>query len=341
MSSSVLAQPPAEDAARRAIPAGAVFAVLEPGYADYETERAALAPLGVGVLPVGAEEDAVAALADRKVVGVFVRERRVEATVFDACPDLRLVLRYGVGVDNIDMDLARARRIHVANVPDYGAAQEVSDHAIALYLAVARRIVSRDAEVRRGVWSVGQAQPIPGHRGGTLGLIGFGRIARAACARFRALGFARVLVSDPGLDAAAAAEAGVGRVGVDEICRQADAISLHAPLTPQTSRILDARRIALMKPTAILVNVSRGGLVDETALAAALHEGRIFGAGIDVFEQEPPGADNPLMTAPMTVLSDHAGWYSEDSVKELQTHAAEEAVRVLSGHAPANWVNPW
>lgn len=323
------------------MPAAPVVAVLEPGYADYETERSALAPFGAWVLPVAAGDDVVSALAGKNVVAALVRERRVDSRVLTACPGLRMVLRYGVGVDNVDIDLARERRIYVANIPDYGAEQEVSDHAIALYLAVARRIVTRDAEVRRGLWNVGQTQPIPGHRAATLGLIGFGKIARAACRKFRALGFRRVLVSDPLLDAETAESAEVELADVDTICRVADVVSVHTPLTAATRSIIDARRIGLMQSTAILINVSRGGLVDEMALADALRAGRLFGAGIDVFESEPPRRDHPLLTSPNTVLSDHVGWYSEASVRDLQTKAAEEVTRVLRGEPPMNWVNRW
>lgn len=319
----------------------AVVAVLEPGYARYDAERTALAPLGVDVLPVPADADAAAALQGCRVLAVLVRERPVEKDLLDRLPDLKLVLRYGVGVDNIDLPAASARQVHVANIPDYGAANEVADHAVALYLAVARRIVTRDAEVRRGLWNIGQAQPVPGHRGATLGIVGFGRIGRAAWARFRALGFARALVADPSIDSGATAEAGVVPADLDRIMAEADAVSLHLPLTDATRHIVDARRIGLMKANAVLINVSRGGLVDEAALAAALSAGRLFGAGLDVFESEPPDPASPLFKAPNTVFSDHAGWYSEFSVKSLQEQAAAEMRRVLAGEPPRNWVNPW
>lgn len=318
-----------------------VAAVLEPGYADYSTERAALRPFGADILAVAKDQDAVSALKDRNVFAMLVRERRIDRAFYEDFPSLRLIVRYGVGVDNVDLKRASERGIYVANIPDYGAENEVSDHAVALYLAVARRVVSRDAEVRAGAWGIAQAKPVPGHRGATLGLIGFGRIARAACARFRALGFSRVLVSDPHLAAETAAEWNVEHVDVDCLCREADVVSLHTPLTAETRHILNADRIASMKRDAIVLNVSRGGLIDEAALADALISGGLFGAGLDVFEQEPPAPTNPLFKAPNTVLSDHCGWYSEASVRELQTKAGEEMARVLSGHAPRNWVNPW
>jgi len=318
-----------------------VITVLEPGYSDYETERTVLAPFGAEVVAIGHDVAAVPLLRDMSPTALLVRERVVDTDHIEACPELKTIVRYGVGIDNIDLEAARRREVAVANIPDYGAEQEVSDHALALYLAVARRIVTRDAEVRAGRWSVGQSEIIYGHRGATLGLVGFGRIAKATCRKFAALGFSRVLVSDPSLSADEARPFGIEIADVDEICGQADVVSLHAPLTDTTRNIIDARRIGLLKPNAILVNTARGGLVDEAALADALRAGRIFGAGIDVYETEPPGAGHPLFALPNVVVSDHAGWYSEDSVRSLQTQAAEEVARVLRGERPLNWVNPW
>ena len=320
---------------------GTAIAVLEPGYARYDTERAVLEPRGAFVQPVAPDEDAGEAVDRLDPVALLVRERPVDAALLSRCPNLKVVVRYGVGVDAIDLAAARERGVYVANVPDYGAMHEVSDHAVALYLAVSRRIVSRDADLRRGVFGVGQREPVAGHRGATIGLLGYGRIARKAREKFVALGFARCVVCDPSVTEDEAREDGVEIVDIDTLCRESDVVSLHAPLNEGTRHIIDARRIALMKPGAVLVNVSRGGLVDEQALADALHEGRLFGAGIDVFEQEPPPADHPLMHTPNTVLSDHTAWYSEFSVRELQQQAADEVARVLDGQPPRNWVNPW
>lgn len=317
------------------------IAVLEPGYAAYDTERSVLTSHEVSIERVGADMATIPTLQALNPVALLVRERIVDAAVIDACPNLKVVVRYGVGVDNIDLDYARSRRIHVANVPDYGAEHEVSEHAVALYLAVQRRIVSRDTEVREGQWGIGQDAMIPSRKNAVLGLVGCGKIGLQAAGKFRALGFTKVLVFDPYLSAEAAQAAGVETVELDALFRTADVVSLHAPLTSETHHILNADRLSLMKPTSIVVNVSRGGLVDEAALAAALQERRIFGAGIDVFEREPVARENPLLSAPNTIVSDHAAWYSERSVAVLQSNAAHEIKRVLDGQAPKNWVNPW
>lgn len=317
------------------------IAILEPGYAEYKTEASVLDGQDVTLDPVGADVETVPALQALDPVAILVREREVDAEAIDACPNLKIIVRYGVGVDNIDLDHARRRGIYVANVPDYGAEHEVSEHALALYLAVQRRIASRDAEVRGGKWGIGQAAMIPSRENAVLGLIGCGKIGLQAARKFRAFGFNKVLVADPYIKTDVAQSEALEVVDIETLCREADVVSLHAPLTPETRHILNSDLIALMRPTSIIVNVSRGGLVDEGALARALKEGRIFGAGIDVFEQEPVSCDNPLLTAPNTIVSDHAGWYSERSVAVLQGNASKEVRRVLSGDAPKSWVNPW
>jgi len=317
------------------------IAILEPGYANYVTESAILADHDVTVVPVGVGQDAVSVLRELDPVAVMVRERAVTAAEMECCPNLKVIVRYGVGVDSIDLAGAATRGIYVANVPDYGAENEVSEHALALYLAVQRRIPRRDRDVRDGKWGIGQAEVIPNRENSVMGLIGCGRIGLATARKFRAFGFERILAFDPFLSPEAAADADVETADLNTVCGDADVISLHAPLSDETHHILNAENIALMNPTAIVVNVSRGGLVDEAALAAALREGRLFGAGIDVFEQEPVAPDNPLLSTPNTVVSDHTAWYSERSVEVLQRNAAMEVLRVLSGEAPKNWVNRW
>jgi len=316
------------------------IAILEPGYAAYDTEASVLAEQDIRIAPVAPETEAVSALKALDPVAILVRERTVDAAVINACPNLKVVVRYGVGVDNIDLEYAQTRGVYVANVPDYGAENEVSEHALALYLAVQRRIPSRNAEVRKGQWGIGQAALIPSRENATLGLIGCGKIGLRTAQKFRALGFSSVVVFDPYLSDDAARAADVRRLDLAGLCKTADVVSLHAPLTPETRHILDANQIALMKPTSIVINVSRGGLVDEAALADALNHGCIYGAGIDVFEQEPVAPDNPLLHSANTIVSDHSAWYSERSVAVLQRNAAEEINRVLNGDPPKNWKNP-
>lgn len=309
---------------------------LDDGYAAYDQEEALLGAEGARfeVRPCRRDEDAAAAsVVDADVV--LVRESPVSRRVIEAMTRCRAVIRYGIGVDNIDQAAARERGIMVANVPDYGT-DEVSSQAVALALAVSRRIGLHDAEVRAGRWSTGVLQPMVRLRGRTLGLVGFGRIARMTLDKLAGFGFGRVLVHDPKTDM----PPGVERTDLDTLFAEADVISLHAPLNDHTKHMVDARRIALMRPTALLVNTARGGLVDTQALYEALRERRILGAGLDVFEQEPPGA-HPLFGLDNVVVTNHMGWYSEEAMRELQLKTAQEAVRVLRGEQPLHWLNRW
>ena len=304
--------------------------VLDAGYDDHAIEAGILAPFGLEVVERACHGDVTAVIA--AVAGaqaVLVRESPVPAAAMDAMPGCRAIVRYGVGVDNIDLAAAAGRGIKVANVPDYGI-EEVSDHALALLLAVERRIVSRDWAVRAGGWNISRREPMRRLSELTLGIIGHGRIGQAFHRKAAAFGFARVLVHDPG-----AADGCL----LDDLLAGSDIVSLHLPLTPATAGLIGAERIARMKPGASLINTARGGLVDEAALAGALAAGRLRGAGIDVFAAEPPARDNPLLSLPQVVLSDHTGWYSEASVADLQRKAAEEVARILSGRSPRHWVN--
>jgi D-3-phosphoglycerate dehydrogenase / 2-oxoglutarate reductase len=311
--------------------------VLDDGYDSYEAERSLFTAAGAELVmrPCKGQARAVAE-AIRDAHAALVRESPVDAEAIAHAPDLRAVVRYGIGVDNIDQPAARARRIYVANVPDYGT-EDVADHALALLMAVMRRVVTRDRMVRDGGWFTGSSQKIYRPMGRTLGLVGYGRIARAFERRVRALGVDRVLVHDP----IAQLPDSVTAASLQELAAEADYISVHAPLTPETRHIVSRGVIARMKPNAIIVNTARGPLIDESALAEALSQGRIFGAGLDVFETEPPAGDNPLFALSNVVLADHAGWYSEESVAELQRKAAQEVLRVLGGGTPLNWLNRW
>ena len=252
----------------------------------------------------------------------------------------RGIVRCGVGYNNVDVEAATERRIKVCNTPGYDT-DEVSNHAIALYLALRRRLVTRNAAVRQGGWSFDDKEPISAVRTTVLGLIGYGKIARDVHRKMLAFGPLETLVFDPYVDDATLAAAGVRRASVDEICARATMISLHATMTAETHHILGAAQIARMRKDAIVINVGRGGLIDADALTGALAENRILGAGLDVFETEPPDVRTPLFSLPNVIVTDHCAWYSVQSIRHLRTLAAEEAVRLLRGEKPASWVNRW
>ncbi|KAA0970983.1 C-terminal binding protein [Aureimonas fodinaquatilis] len=315
--------------------------VIAPGYACHQTEMAALAPFGVGVHVLEWANDRsrlLKGVAEAPIL--FVRDTAMDAGVIQACRQAKGIVRYGVGIDRIDLDQAREQGIKVVNIPDYGADIEVADHTLALYLAVQRRVVSGDTAVRQGVWGIAQASPIGRIGGQVLGLIGFGRIARAVRSRFAAFGVKDVIVHDPWLTPEAAKAAGVTQVSLGELARSAQIVSIHAPATDPDRPMIDRAFLAAMRPDAILLNTARGAHVDEVALTEILRAERIFGAGLDTLRQEPPTPDHPFLSLSNVVLSDHAGWYSEATVASLQGKAAAAAVTILSGQTPDNWVNP-
>ena len=309
---------------------------LDDGYSSYDQEQALLKTVNARfeLRPCGGSESA-ALQAVRGADIVLVRESPVSRSVIAAMDRCKGVVRYGIGVDNIDLAAAREHQVVVANVPDYGV-EEVSTHAVALLLAVARQVLSRDTHVRAGRWNAARDQPMYRLRGRALGLIGYGRISRQVHEKLRGFGFDRVLVHDPSI----ALPIGVEPATIDEICAQSDAISLHAPYMPSTRHLINEQRLALMRPTAILVNTARGGLIDLDALHRALVERRLLGAGLDVFEQEPADSSHPVFGLKNVVVSDHIGWYSEEAMRDLQRKAAEEVVRILNGMSPKHWVNP-
>lgn len=310
---------------------------LDDGYAAYDQETALLAAEGAAFdLRPCRKDPRAAAESVQGADVVLVRESPVPRSVIERMDRCKAIIRYGIGVDNIDQEAARERRIAVANVPDYGT-DEVSTQTVALALAAVRRVQLHDAEVRAGRWSTGVLKPMYRLRGRTLGLVGYGRIARMTHEKLAGFGFGRVLVNDPHPDLPPGAEA----ASVDAICREADLISLHAPLTAATRHLIDERRLALMRPTAILVNTARGGLVDLDALHRALASGRLLGAGLDVFEHEPPDPAHPLFALDNVVVTNHIGWYSEEAMRELQLKTAQEAVRALRGEPLKHWLNRW
>lgn len=254
--------------------------------------------------------------------------------VFAGLPELELVVRYGVGVNNIDLAAAARHGVAVCNVPDYGI-QEVASHALALMMALTRKIVQMDAQVRSGGWDYGAGVPIKRGRETTVGIIGLGRIGSCFAELVRPFG-GRILGCD--IDQARRGPDFVERVELGTLLRESDVISIHSNL--ETSRhLIDAERLRMMNPTAFLINVSRGGIIDEAALAQALNAGIIAGAGIDVTAQEPLEADSPLRTAKNIILTPHIAWYSEEASSDLKTKTAEEAARYLTGQPLKNRVN--
>jgi D-3-phosphoglycerate dehydrogenase len=251
---------------------------------------------------------------------------------------LRVIGRYGIGVDNIAVAEATERGIPVTNVPDY-CADEVAEHVLALILAHERGLLRYADGIRAGDWSLGRGLPLRRVAGRTLGIVGFGRIGSALAAKVAGLGL-ELLVHDRSADARTLAAAGAGAVPLDELARRADYVSIHLPLTGETRGLVGEAFLAAMKPGALLVNCARGAIVDQDALLEALRAGRLGGAGLDVFEPERLPDGHPLLTDPRVIATPHVAFYSQESVLELQTRAAENVAAVLDGRRPASVVNP-
>lgn len=268
---------------------------------------------------------------------VLVTIQPVTEQTLAAMPACKLIARVGTGLDTIDLAAATRRGVLVTNVADYSV-DEVSTHAIALLLAWARRLPQYLDLVRSGGWDSTGAGTIRRLRGQTLGIAGFGRIGQATSAKAIGLGL-RVLAHDPFRPASEIAAGGAEPADWPALLAGSDYISLHVPLTPESARLIDAEALARMKPSAVLINTARGGLVDEAALADAIRAGRIAGAALDVLAQEPPRDDGPLLRDPRILITPHTGWYSQEAQKEVAVRACEEVKRVLSGQPARSPVN--
>ncbi|TFV79231.1 C-terminal binding protein [Blastococcus sp. CT_GayMR19] len=262
---------------------------------------------------------------------LLVQYAPITAEVFDALPRLRLVSRYGVGVDVVDQEAARARGVWVCNVPDYGTT-EVALHATALLLALLRNLGGHDREVRARRWDYQLGGPLRRPSGLTLGVIGLGRIGRMTAER-AAPWFGGCVGYDPHLPDSAWPP-GVERVALDEVFARSNAVTLHLPLADRTRGLVDAERLSRMPPGSYLVNTARGGLMDLDALVQALDDGRLAGVGLDVLPQEPPEWGHPLLTHPRALLTPHVGWYSEEAEAELRCKAAQNIVDWASTGRP-------
>jgi D-3-phosphoglycerate dehydrogenase / 2-oxoglutarate reductase len=268
---------------------------------------------------------------------LLVTVQEVSEETLAAMPACKIISRVGTGLDAIDLDAAARRGVYVTNVADYSV-DEVSTHAVALLLAHARRLPEYWQLVRAGQWSSTAGGPIRRLRGLTLGVAGFGRIGEATAVKARGLGL-KVIAFDAFRPAADIAAAGAEPVDWSTLLAESDFISLHLPLTPESHQIIDAAALAAMKPTAVLINTARGGLVDEEALSHAVRSGRIAGAALDVLTVEPPPADHPLLGDEHILVTPHAGWYSVEAGQDVVVRACEEVHRVLSGRPPVSPVN--
>jgi D-3-phosphoglycerate dehydrogenase len=317
--------------------------IADSDFGDVDVERAIIEGAGftLEAYQCKSEDDVIAN--GRDAAGILTQYAHIGAAAMDNLPNLRVIARYGTGVDIVDVDQATRHGIQVTNAPNEWCAEEVADHAIALWLAAARKINEYDTATRHGRWHWQTGAPIFRLRGRVFGLLGYGAIARLIAARAQAFGV-EVWAHDPFVDADRMRADHVHPVDLDELIRDCDYLTIQAPLTPDTRHLFNDTTLARMKPTAILVNTARGPIVEDAALDRALAAGTIAAAALDDLEEEPAKqADwepaNNLLRRPNVIVTPHAAYYSEDSIRTIRTTAAEEAVRVLTGKQPHSPVN--
>lgn len=284
------------------------------------------------------------ALAERlkdKIGALTTISDRIDAALLECCPDLKAVCNIAVGYNNIDVAACTARRVMVTNTPGV-LDSATADFTWTLILATARRLTEAEAWMREGLWRGWKLKQFLGRDvgGATLGIVGMGRIGQAVARRARGFDMTVLYHNRHRVDASIEQELGVEYAGLDELLSRADIVTLNVPYTSETHHLISAARLALMKPTGILINVARGGVVDDQALAAALKEGRIAGAGLDVYENEP-NLPPELLTLKNVVLAPHIASSTESTRRRMAMMAAENLVAALTGARPPQWLNPW
>jgi D-3-phosphoglycerate dehydrogenase / 2-oxoglutarate reductase len=314
-----------------------LVAVADSVFPNLDLARAVVSRAGAELRMASQPTPEAIVAAAKDADGLLVTYAKINADMIREMKKCRIISRFGIGVDNVDLEAATRQGIVVTKVPDY-CIDEVSDHAMALLLSLVRKIPFSSARAHAGRWEMPAVTPIHRLRGTVLGLVGFGRIPQLVAPKAQAFGI-RVVAYDPYVPKAVMDKAGVGQVEFAELLKISDYISIHSPLLPETHHLFSTEVFRQMKPGAVIVNTSRGPVVDEAALAAALDAKQIAGAALDVMEQEPP-VNSPLFGRDNVILTPHTSFYSVESLEELQTKAAEEVVRVLSGQPPRNPVNP-
>lgn len=314
-----------------------LVAVTDSVFPNLDPARAVLGKIDADLLLAkGATPEAILQVA-KDADAVLTTYAKVTAEMILQLSRCRIISRFGIGVDNVDIASATKKGIVVTRVPDY-CLEEVSDHAMALLLALARKIPFSNARTHGGTWEMKAVVPIHRLRGKVLGLVAFGQIPQLLAPKAQSFGM-RVVAYDPYISSEILSRANVERVEFEELLKISDYISIHTPLLPNTRHLFSADSFRRMKRSAYLINTARGPIVDEIALAAALDEKQIAGAALDVMENEPPSG-SPLLGRENVIITPHTSFYSEESLVDLQIKASEEVVRVLSGKPPRNPVNP-
>jgi D-3-phosphoglycerate dehydrogenase / 2-oxoglutarate reductase len=303
-------------------------------WSDVDLERSILAEVDCELIVSPDNKEATLASLAPGVDTILTCWAPVTAKVIDAADRCRHIARTGIGLDNIDVKRATERGIVVTNVPDY-CINEVAEHTLALIFALGRNITGYHLATKNGQYDLVAGLPAERISGKTLGIIGLGQIGKILAERAAAVGM-RVV----GTNRSRQTPAGVEWLPLEELLAVSDYVSVQAPLTPETRHLINRDTLRRMKPSAYLINTSRGGLVDHAALAEALAENRIAGAGLDVQDHEPPDLSQPPYNDPRVIVTPHVAFYSSQATDELRTRVGRQAAVFLRGERPENVVNP-
>lgn len=305
---------------------------------SYDIEKGVCEAEGVELLFLDGDRKAGLDPRAKGTDGIIAQYATIDAEVMDfLLPELKVIGRYGVGLDTVDLDAAAERGITVVNVPDFGT-HSVSDHAVALAVSLVRNLPGLEKVARSGSADVAKAAPIRQFRNQTFGLIGFGLIGRNTAQKARGLGF-NAIAYDALIEPGTIVD-DVSMVTLDEVLAQSDILSLHVPLLPTTKHLINDETLAKMKDGAILVNTARGGVADTAAVVRAVESGKLLGAGLDVLENEPLDAADPIASCERVIITPHAAFYSEESYAELKRRTVQNPIDVLKGRECKNIVIP-
>ena len=309
-------------------------------FPNLDTERREFARIEAEFIPAQCQtEDEVIELAKDADAIINQSFKPIGRRVIESLQKCKIIARTGIGYDTIDVAAATDHGICVTNVEGY-CVDEVSDHAMTMLLALARKIIPLNDSIRKGVWDFKVAKPVHRLRGRTLGIVGYGKIGRSLASKAKGFGL-QLICCDPYVDKDIPLKDGVAVVDLEELLEKADFISIHVPLTDETTDLFAQEQFRKMKENAFIINTARGGVVKGDDLYKALKEGWIAGAGIDVVEKEPMKEDDPILSLEnLMITTPHSAWYSEDSLVDLQTIYTQEVVRVLSAKRPLFLVNP-
>jgi D-3-phosphoglycerate dehydrogenase len=315
-----------------------VVAISDSPFENGDKEEAILGKIGAEVQQFHCTNESEVIDAARNAHLIMCDASPITRNVIHSLSKLVGVVEYGIGYDNIDVTAATENGVLVCNVPDF-MTSEVADHAVALILALTRKLDRISRSTRDGKWNWREFRPVSSLEGKTVGIIGFGNIGRQVAERMRSFG-TDVMAYDPYVSRESKEKLGARSSNLNELLEASDIISIHVPLNKETRQLIGRKELAKLKESVILVNTSRGSVLDQEALVESIRKGSIAAAGLDVLAKEPPSASDPILGFENVIVTPHIGWYSEQSSARLQENAALEAERILTGNPPKHPVNP-